>query len=94
MCTSEGMGFCPDLPRVAVQVPVEAGETMSDAEVLAAFRTVTGWLDELVLHYATCPDCIVSDVAYDCPVSPPRIAIAAYHAERLRAQLPAGGDDG
>lgn len=28
-----------------------------DAAVLAAFRAVTGWPDDLVLHYAQCPLC-------------------------------------
>lgn len=30
--------------------------TEHDAAVLAAFRQLTGWSDELVLHYAACQE--------------------------------------
>lgn len=44
---------------------------MTDAEVLAAFREVTGWSDALVLHYATSHVCgcvaICGHYEEDCP---------------------------
>jgi hypothetical protein len=51
--------------------------TEQEAAVLAAFREVTGWSDEQVLHYAACksyctPICGAEEV--DCPDSPGRAA--------------------
>jgi hypothetical protein len=45
-----------------------------DADVLAAFRKVTGWTDEDVLHYASCgkcqPFCVTCvDFCRDAPAS-------------------------
>lgn len=46
---------------------------MTDAEVLAAFREVTGWSDALVLHYATSLTCVCVPICgheeVDCPVA-------------------------
>jgi hypothetical protein len=41
---------------------------------LEAFRVVTGWSDEQVLHYASCKDCtpICGYEEYDCDTFPPR----------------------
>lgn len=57
---------------------------MSDAEVLAAFRAVTGWTDEDVLHYASCGNCtpICGAEEENCPDSPAAKNLAAYVAQR------------
>lgn len=46
-------------------------------EVLAAFRAVTGWSDEQVLHYATCNACVAicGHEEEDCRDSPTSIAL-------------------
>lgn len=59
---------------------------MSEQEVLAAFRAVTGWTDEDVLHYASCGECtpICGSDEENCPKSPAAVALAAYVAERAQ----------
>jgi hypothetical protein len=60
------------------------GGSPDQAEVLAAFRAVTGWSDEDVLHYASCGKCtpICGSEEENCPESPAAIAMAAYVAQR------------
>lgn len=52
-----------------------SGERVAtDAELLAAYRDVTGWTDEEVLHYASCDECDPRDGDYTwyCDNSPNR----------------------
>lgn len=53
-------------------------------DVLEAFRAVTGWSDEQVMHYLICDDCnpICGHEEYDCPESPNSKAIQAHMAAR------------
>jgi hypothetical protein len=59
---------------------------MTDAEVLEAFREVTGWSDEQVAHYVSCGQCtaICGHEEEDCQGNPATIAWEAEQAERLR----------
>jgi hypothetical protein len=61
---------------------------MADAEVLEAFRVVTDWSDEQVLHYASCKACtpICGDEEYDCGTSPRTTERAALEALARRTR--------
>lgn len=61
--------------------------------ILEAFRAVTGWSDEDVLHYATCDRCVPVCGAEEenCPQSPASIALAAHIAAK-RAAGDRGGE--
>ena len=61
---------------------------MTDAEILEAFRKVTDWSDEQVLHYASCKRCmpICGYEEWDCDDNPAAIARRAREAEMRRAR--------
>lgn len=65
----------------SIQPPPPTG----DAAVLAAYREVTGWDDEDVLHYATCNECDPRDGDYTwyCENSPNRRREREAEAGRL-----------
>lgn len=75
-----------------LQPPTPTG----DAAVLAAFREVTDWTDEDVLHYAACPDCNPGggDYTWYCEASPvmkrqrEQEATRRPYSEPVRPQAP------
>ncbi|MGI5223537.1 hypothetical protein [Actinoallomurus sp. CA-142502] len=69
----------------AIEGSVHAPQPTDDAAVLAAYRKVTGWADEDVLHYASCGACDPDggDGTYYCPDSP-LMKRARTHARTVR----------
>lgn len=70
---------------------VQPPRRTDEAAVLAAFREVTGWTDEEVLHYATCRECDPRDGDYTwyCENNPQRRR-EREEAERQEAARPPG----
>ena len=65
---------------------------MANSEALIAFRKVTGWTDEQVIHYASCDICtaMAYRTEWDCPESPAATALAAQIRDlnaRIRSQV-------